>query len=102
MRAQEQVRATVQVISELFGPNSTIYGYAIYNLGCFYARNGETAQAIAAVGEALPLTNFASEPTTLPPLEHRLGSLECRMFQLTLTLHGGSRPMGSQANRLRG
>ena len=29
--------------------------YAIYNLGCFYARNGEADRAIAAVGEALPL-----------------------------------------------
>lgn len=54
-RAEEQERATVAVISELFGKHTTMYGYAIYNLGCFYARNGETAQAIAAVGEALPL-----------------------------------------------
>jgi DinB superfamily len=54
-RADEQERATVQVIGELFGKKTTIYGYALYNLGCFYARNGETTQAIAAVGEALPL-----------------------------------------------
>jgi hypothetical protein len=54
-RAEEQERATVEVIGDLFGKNNTMYGYAIYNLGCFYARNGETAQAIAAVGEALPL-----------------------------------------------
>jgi DinB superfamily len=54
-RAEEQERATVQLIGELFGKETTMYGYAIYNLGCFYARRGETAQAIAAVGEALPL-----------------------------------------------
>src|SRR5215831_15855818 len=54
-RAEQQERATVQLIGELFGKDTTIYGYAIYNLGCFYARRGEAAQAIAAVGEALPL-----------------------------------------------
>jgi hypothetical protein len=54
-RAEAQEDATVEVISELFGKNNTMYGYAIYNLGCFYARNGETDRAIAAVGEALPL-----------------------------------------------
>jgi len=54
-RAEQQDRATVEVIGELFGKNSMMYGYAIYNLGCFYALNGETDRAIAAVGEALPL-----------------------------------------------
>jgi hypothetical protein len=54
-RAEKQERATVEVISELFGTNTTMYGYAIYNLGCFYARDGESERAIAAVGEALPL-----------------------------------------------
>jgi hypothetical protein len=54
-KAEAQERATVEIISELFGRNNSMYGYAIYNLGCFYARNGETAQAIAAVAEALPL-----------------------------------------------
>jgi DinB superfamily len=54
-RAERQDRATVEAIGELFGKNSTMYGYAIYNLGCFYALNGETDRAIAAVGEALPL-----------------------------------------------
>ena len=54
-RAEQQDRATVESIGELFGKNSTMYGYAIYNLGCFYALNGETDRAIAAVGEALPL-----------------------------------------------
>ena len=54
-RAEQQDRATVEAIGELFGKNSTMYGYAIYNLGCFYALNGETDRAIAAVGEALPL-----------------------------------------------
>jgi hypothetical protein len=54
-RAETQERATVEVIGGLFGKNNTMYGYAIYNLGCFYARAGETDRAIAAVGEALPL-----------------------------------------------
>jgi hypothetical protein len=54
-RAAAQEGTTVEVISKLFGKNNTMYGYAIYNLGCFYARNGETDRAIAAVGEALPL-----------------------------------------------
>lgn len=54
-RAQEQERATVQVIGELLGRHSTIYGHATCNLGCFYARTGETAQAIAAIGAALRL-----------------------------------------------
>jgi DinB family protein len=54
-RAEAQEGATVEVISELFGKNNSMYGYAIYNLGCFYARNGESDRAIAAVGEALPL-----------------------------------------------
>jgi hypothetical protein len=54
-RAEQQERASVEVISELFGKNNTMYGYAIYNLGCFYARAGKVDQAIAAVGEALPL-----------------------------------------------
>ena len=54
-RAEELDRATVETLGALFGKNSTMYGYAIYNLGCFYARNGETERAIAAVGEALPL-----------------------------------------------
>lgn len=54
-KAEAQERATVQLIGELFGKDNTMYGYAIYNLGCFYARRGETAQAIAAVAEALPL-----------------------------------------------
>ena len=54
-RAEAQEGATVEVISELFGKNNSLYGYAIYNLGCFYARNGESERAIAAVGEALPL-----------------------------------------------
>ena len=54
-RAEQQDRATVESIGELFGKNSTMYGYAIYNLGCFYALNGETDRAIVAVGEALPL-----------------------------------------------
>ncbi len=54
-RAQEQERATVQVIGELLGRHSTIYGHATYNLGCFYARTGETAQAIAAIRAALRL-----------------------------------------------
>jgi hypothetical protein len=54
-RAGEQDRATVEAIGKLFGKNSTMYGYAIYNLGCFYALNGETDRAIAAVGDALPL-----------------------------------------------
>jgi hypothetical protein len=54
-RAEAQEGATVEVISDLFGKNNTMYGYAIYNLGCFYARAGESDRAIAAVGEALPL-----------------------------------------------
>jgi hypothetical protein len=54
-RAEQQERATVEVITELFGKSNTMYGYAIYNLGCFYARNGEAERAIVAVGEALPL-----------------------------------------------
>ncbi len=54
-RAEEQERAAVQVVGELFGQTTTMYGYAIYNLGCFYALRGETAKAIAAVGGALPL-----------------------------------------------
>jgi hypothetical protein len=54
-RAEQQERATAQLIGELFGKDTTMYGYAIYNLGCFYARRGETAQALAAVGEALRL-----------------------------------------------
>ncbi len=54
-QAEEQERATVQIISELAGQQWAAYGYALYNLGCTYARHGETAKAIAAIGEALPL-----------------------------------------------
>jgi tetratricopeptide (TPR) repeat protein len=54
-RADAQEQATVQVYSELFGKDSRLYAYAVYNLGCYYARRGEAAQAIATVGEALSL-----------------------------------------------
>jgi len=53
--AEQQDRATVEMIEELFGKNTTMYGYAIYNLGCFYARNDEKERAVTAVGEALQL-----------------------------------------------
>lgn len=52
-RAEEQERATVELLRELSGQRWAAYGYALYNLGCFYARRGETEKAIAAVGEAL-------------------------------------------------
>jgi hypothetical protein len=54
-RADAQEQSTVQAYGELLGKTSRIYGYASYNLGCAYARRGETAQAIDAVGEALSL-----------------------------------------------
>ena len=52
-RAEEQERATIELLREVAGQRWAVYGYALYNLGCFYARRGETEKAIAAVGEAL-------------------------------------------------
>ena len=53
-RALARQQATVQVMGEIFGA-SEAYGTALYNLGCYYARAGETEAAIAAVRQALPL-----------------------------------------------
>jgi tetratricopeptide (TPR) repeat protein len=53
-RALARYQATVQVMREIFGA-SEAYGNALYNLGCYYARAGETEAAIDAVRQALPL-----------------------------------------------
>jgi tetratricopeptide (TPR) repeat protein len=53
-RAAAQQQAAVMTIGEIFGQSET-YGDALYNLGCFHARNGEPERAIAAVRQALAL-----------------------------------------------
>jgi tetratricopeptide (TPR) repeat protein len=45
-------QAAVDRIGQLF-PDTPAYANAMYNLGCYYALNGQAEQAIAAVGEAL-------------------------------------------------
>jgi hypothetical protein len=66
-RADAQEQATAHVYSELFSKDSRLYAYAVYNLGCFYARRGEAAQAIAAVGEALSLASTLVERSKEDP-----------------------------------
>jgi len=53
-RALEIRQVVVATVSELFAHDPTTYGYVIYNLGCFYARNGRSELAIGAIREALP------------------------------------------------
>ena len=50
----------VQTIESLFGRGESL-GNVIYNLGCFYARTGQPAPAIAAVREALTLNPGLTE-----------------------------------------
>jgi tetratricopeptide (TPR) repeat protein len=54
-RATAAQQATVDTARQLFGADSSAYSNAVYNLGCFYAKAGQAAPAIAAVGEALHL-----------------------------------------------
>lgn len=53
-RAEAQQQAVVKTIAELFG-QSAAYANALYNLGCYYARNAEPERAISALRQALPL-----------------------------------------------
>jgi tetratricopeptide (TPR) repeat protein len=54
-RALALREAVVNTVRELFAHDPSAYGYVIYNLGCFYARNGRVEQAIDAIRAALPL-----------------------------------------------
>jgi tetratricopeptide (TPR) repeat protein len=71
-RATAAQQATVDTARQLFGEDSGAYSNAVYNLGCFYAKNGQTAPAIAAVGEALRrnpgLTEWSKEDSDLDSL----------------------------------
>lgn len=61
----------VDTMRRLFGEGE-LFSYAIYNLGCFYARTGQAAPALAAVRQALAaypgLRAWAGEDTDLLPL----------------------------------
>jgi len=71
-RATAAQQATVDTARQLFGEGSDAYGNALYNLGCFYAKTGQAAPAIAAVGEALrhnpSLTEWSKEDSDLDSL----------------------------------
>ena len=54
-RATAAQQGTVDTTRQYFGEDSSAYSNAVYNLGCFYAKTGQAAPAIAAVGEALRL-----------------------------------------------
>ena len=51
-RATQLRETAAGTLARLF-PGTQAHGIAVYNLGCFYALNGQADQAIAAVGEAL-------------------------------------------------
>jgi len=53
-RAEAVQQAAVATIAELFG-RSEAYSFAVYNLGCFYAKQGQAVAALAAVEQALAL-----------------------------------------------
>jgi tetratricopeptide (TPR) repeat protein len=71
-RAAAAQQATVDTARQLFGEDSSAYSNAVYNLGCFYAKTGQAAPAIAAVGEALRrnpgLTDWSKEDSDLDSL----------------------------------
>jgi tetratricopeptide (TPR) repeat protein len=71
-RATAAQQATVDTARQLFGEDSDAYSNAVYNLGCFYAKTGQSAPAIAAVGEALRrnpgLTEWSKEDSDLDSL----------------------------------
>jgi tetratricopeptide (TPR) repeat protein len=52
IQLRQSVAATV---GELFAHDPTTRGYVFYNLGCFYARAGQTEPAIEALQQALVL-----------------------------------------------
>jgi tetratricopeptide (TPR) repeat protein len=66
-RALEVRQTVVTTVGELFARDSMTYGYVIYNLGCFYARNGRSEQAIDAIREALPLVPSLVEHSKQDP-----------------------------------
>jgi tetratricopeptide (TPR) repeat protein len=70
-RASAAQQATVDTARQLFGQGDA-YSNAVYNLGCFYAKTGQSAPAIAAVGEALRLnpglTDWSQEDSDLDSL----------------------------------
>ncbi|HMA34474.1 MAG TPA: DinB family protein [Chloroflexia bacterium] len=51
-RAAAVQQAAVATIAEIFG-ESEAWSFAIYNLGCFYAKTGQARLALDAVGQAL-------------------------------------------------
>jgi tetratricopeptide (TPR) repeat protein len=70
--AAEQVQLeSVATMNRLFGKGEE-YANAVYNLGCFYAKRGRSADAIAQVGEALAvnpkLTAWSKEDGDLDSL----------------------------------
>ena len=71
-RATAAQQATVDTARQLFGEDSSAYSNAVYNLGCFYAKTGQSATAIAAVGEALRrdpnLTEWSKQDSDLDSL----------------------------------
>lgn len=54
-RATHLRETAAGTVARLF-PGTQAHGIAVYNLGCFYALNGQADQAIAAVREALECT----------------------------------------------
>jgi len=45
-------QGAVTLLHDLFG-DAEPYSYAVYNLGCFYAKTGQAAPALAALRQAL-------------------------------------------------
>lgn len=62
---------SVTLVSDLFGKGEE-YANAVYNLGCFYAKRGRSAEAIAQVREAMAvnpkLTEWSKEDADLVSL----------------------------------
>lgn len=71
-RAIELRQTVVATVGELFAHDPTVYGYVIYNLGGFYARNGRSEQAVDAIREALvanpALIEWVRQDTEFAPL----------------------------------
>ncbi len=69
--AERVQRESITTTSELFGKGEE-YANAVYNLGCFYAKRGRSADAIAQVREALAinpeLTEWSKVDTDLASL----------------------------------
>ena len=59
--AEQVQQEAVTTVARLFGKGDQ-YGNAVYNLGCYYALRGRSADAIAQVREALAVNPKLTEP----------------------------------------